>query len=216
MRQLLALILLFIVAPLALADSGYKVEAAGALAEKSVSDAVRAALAEKGVRVVGADGKTLCEVWLRREVPTTKDEPMGAIFGQIPEGELVGVIHFPSGASDYRGQGLKPGYYTMRYALILNDGAHLGVSPTRDFVLLCAPAADTEAKPLSPADLLKFSRQASGTSHPSPWSLVAVESKEGLPKVVKTEENHVVLEVSLPTKAGGMNVGLTLAGKAEG
>jgi hypothetical protein len=205
MRQLLALILLFIVAPLALADSGYKVEAAGALAEKSVSDAVRAALAEKGVRV-----------WLRREVPTTKDEPMGAIFGQIPEGELVGVIHFPAGASDYRGQGLKPGYYTMRYALILNDGAHLGVSPTRDFVLLCAPAADTEAKPLSPADLLKFSRQASGTSHPSPWSLVAVESKEGLPKVVKTEENHVVLEVSLPTKAGGMNVGLTLAGKAEG
>jgi hypothetical protein len=215
MRQLLTLLLLFAFAPFARAE-GYKVETVGALAEKGVAESVRATLEEKGLRVVGADGKTLCEVWLRKDVPTTKEEQMGAIFGQIPEGELLGVIHFPAGASDYRGQGVKAGYYVMRYALILNDGAHLGVSPTRDFVLLTAPSADTDTKALGAADLLKLSRQASGTSHPSPWSLVAVESKDGLPKVEKTEENHVVLEFKLKAKSGEMPMGLVIAGRAEG
>jgi hypothetical protein len=215
MRQLLALILFSLLAPLAFA-ADFKVEAVGALTDKSVSDAVRATLEDKGTRVIGEDGKPFCEVWLRKDVPTTKDEPMGAIFGQIQEGAVVGVIRFLRDASDYRGQGVKPGYYVMRYTLILSDGAHLGVSPTRDFVLLTPASADADPKPLSQQETIKLSRQASGTGHPSPWSLVQPSANDGLPKVQKADEGHVVLEFKLKTQAGALPMGLVIVGKAEG
>lgn len=215
MRQLFALILFLVFAPLALA-ADFKVEAVGALTDKSVSDAVRATLEDKGLRVIGEDGKPLCEVWLRKDVPTTKDEPMGAIFGQIQEGAVVGVVHFLAEAGDYRGQGIKPGYYVMRYTLILSDGAHLGVSPTRDFVLLTPASADTDPKQLSQQETIKLSRQASGTNHPSPWSLVQPSANDGLPKVNKADEGHAVLEFKLNTKTGVMPIGLVIIGKAEG
>lgn len=215
MRQLLALILFSILAPLALA-ADFKVEPVGALTDKSVSDAVRATLEDKGVRVIGEDGKPFCEVWLRKDVPTAKEEPMGTIFGKIQEGSIIGVIHFLKDASDYRGQGIKPGYYVMRYMLILSDGAHLGVSPTRDFVLLTGASADTNAKQLSQTEAIELSRQASGTGHPSPWSLVQPSSNDGLPKVQKADEGHAVLEFKLNTKAGAMPIGMVIVGKAEG
>src|SRR5262249_42325820 len=142
-KQLFAFLLLFAFSPLALAQE-YKVESTGALTESNVPEAARKAVAEKGLRVTDGKGKTLCEIWLRKEVPTGKDEVAGAVFGQIPEGTFLGVINFPAGVSDYRGQGIKAGWYSLRYALILQDGNHLGVSPARDFALLLPAANDKD------------------------------------------------------------------------
>ncbi|HEX4950806.1 MAG TPA: hypothetical protein VFZ34_29360 [Blastocatellia bacterium] len=189
-----------------------KVEAIGALAEASIADPIKAAVEEKGWRVTGDNGKVIAEVWFAKKVDASGKEVMGANFGNIPEGTLLGVIHFPANTSDYRGQAVKAGYYTLRYALILENGAHLGVSPTRDFVLLCSPNDDKDPKPIAPPELIKLSMKASGSGHVSPWNIVLPEAKDGLPKVVKTEEGHVVLDANV----SGIHLGLTLIGKTEG
>ena len=189
-----------------------KVEAIGALTEASIADPIKATVADKGWRVTGDDGKTIAEVWFAKKVEASGKEVMGANFGNIPEGTLLGVIHFTANTSDYRGQAVKAGYYTLRYALILENGAHLGVSPTRDFVLLCPPSEDKDPKPLPQSEIVKLSIKASGSGHPSPWNIVLPSSKDGLPKVVKTEEGHVVLDVEV----SGIKLGLTLIGKTEG
>ena len=212
----LALSFLLVSLP-ALASEGYKVESIGALTEASVAEPVRKALDEKGMRVLDPKGKAVCEIWLRKQIPTTKDEVQGANFAQLGEGTFAAVIHFPAATSDYRGQGVKAGYYTLRYALILQDGAHLGVSPARDFLLLCPVTEDKDpAAQAKTEDLLKWSRAASGTGHPSPWYLGLPESDKGLPKIGKNEHEHVILEFQLATSAGPLAIGLVVVGKTEG
>jgi hypothetical protein len=217
-RQSIVLLLLFAFAPAALARSGgHKVESIGALTAAQISEAVRGALEAKGLRVMAEDGKPICEVWFRKEVPTAKADIPGANFGQIPEGTFLGVINFPASITDFRGQGIKAGYYTLRYALILNDGNHLGVSPARDFFLLCPVTEDKNPDvQLKPEDTIKLSRNAAGTGHPSPWYLTTATATDGLPRVVKNDQEHVILEVNLNTKSGLLPVGLTLIGKTEG
>src|ERR1051326_608181 len=181
-----------------------------------VSDAVRGALDTKGVRVVGSDGKPLCEIWFRKEIPTVKAEVPNANFGQIPEGTFVGVINFPAGASDFRGQAIKAGYYTLRYGLILNDGNHLGVSSFRDFLLLGPVADDKDIAALSFDNMVAQSRVAAGGNHPSPWSLVPATSSDGLPRIVKNDVEHIIVEVKVTTKSGPLAIGMVVVGKTEG
>lgn len=222
-KQVFIALLLFALIPVVLANklankvADYKVEPAGALSETKVPEAVRQALDSKGLRVLNENGKPVCEIWFGKNIQTTKDEVAGANFGQLGEGTFVGVINFPADASDFRGQGLKAGYYTLRYGLILQDGNHLGVSPARDFLLASPITEDKDpAARMKIDDLLKLSRNASGTGHPSVWSLVQVDSPEGLPKAVKNEHEHVILETKVPTKAGDVTIGLIVVGKTEG
>jgi hypothetical protein len=194
-----------------------KVETIAALSDASVSEGVRGALDAKGLRVVGADGKAVCEVWFRKEVPTASRELPGALFAKIPDGALVGVIRFLNQAEDFRGQPIKAGYYTLRYGLILEDGNHLGVSPSKDFVMLCPVGKDTDPnKNFTPEETIKLSREAVGSGHPSPWCLVPVSSDKGLPKAIKNEHEHVILETSVTTKSGPLPLGLIVVGKTEG
>lgn len=217
LRSLIVLLLLFVFTPAITAkEGGYKVESTGALTAASVSEAMRGALDAKGVRVVSSDGKPLCEIWFRKEIPTVKAEVPNANFGQIPEGTFVGVINFPAGTSDFRGQAIKAGHYTLRYGLILNDGNHLGVSSYRDFVLLGPVAEDKDTAALSFDEMVKLSRIAAGGSHPSPWNLLPVTSDEGLPKIVKNDVEHIILEVKVTTKSGPLAIGLVVVGKTEG
>ena len=198
-------------------NNGYKVESIGELKEATVAEAVRGALEPKGLRVINDEGKAVCEVWFGKEIPAIKNDVPGASFGQIPEGAFVGVINFPSGASDYRGQGIKAGFYTLRFALSLQDGNHLGVSPARDFFLLCLVAEDKDpSTQLKTEDLLKLSRSASGTGHPTVWFVGQATSDKDLPKVVKNEQEHVILETKISTKSGPLAIGMVVIGKTEG
>ncbi len=216
-KQLFAFLFLLVFAPLTSA-SEYKVESIGALKEAAVSEAVRGAVEEKGLRVTDDKGKTICDIWFRKEIPTEKKDIPGALFGQIPEGTFAGVINFPANTSDFRGQGVKAGWYTLRYALILQDGNHLGVSPARDFFLICSATEDKEpGTAMKPDELLKLSRAAIGTGHPSPWYFGYASSDEKeLPKVVTNEHEHVILEVKLSTKSGPLPIGLIVVGRTEG
>jgi hypothetical protein len=216
-KQLFAFLLLFAFTPLAFADD-YKVESIGALTETKVAEALRKTVVEKGLRVMDGKGKTICEVWFRKEIPIGKEEVPGASFGQIAEGTFLGIINFPANTSDFRGQGIKAGWYSLRYALILQDGNHLGVSPARDFVLLLPAGDDKDPNAQMKMDeMLKLSRAASGSGHPSPWFLTAATPAEKeLPKIVKNEHEYVILETKLATKSGSLLIGMVIVGKTEG
>src|SRR5262249_6371699 len=198
-------------------NNGYKVESIGELKETAVAEAVRGALEPKGVRVLNDKDKAVCEVWFGKEIPTIKNEVPGASFGQIPEGAFIGVINFPSNTSDFRGQGIKAGFYTLRFSLILQDGNHLGVSPARDFFLLCPVGEDKDpSTQLKTEDLVKMSRNASGTGHPTVWFVGPATSDKDLPKIIKDDHEHVILETKITTKSGPLTIGLIIIGQTEG
>ncbi|MCI0659866.1 MAG: hypothetical protein L0220_02215 [Acidobacteria bacterium] len=195
----------------------YKLEPIGAMADTKVPDTLRNALENKGIRVLDDEGNGFCELWLSKSIPTKKTEVSGANFAQIPEGSFIGIINFLSDRSDYRGQGIKPGFYTLRYGLILQDGNHQGVSPARDFFLACPITEDKNPSvQLKTEDLYKFSRIVTGTGHPSVWCLVLVSERKGLPKVVKNDSEQVVLELNIPSGSTGPTIGMVIFGRAEG
>jgi len=131
-------------------------------------------------------------------------------------GEFVGVVHFPAPGVDFRGQAIKPGFYTLRYALIPQDGNHMGVNSTRDAFVLCPAAADTDlTTALKFDDLVKLGRQSSGTAHPN-FLVGAPVNGDTFPAVVKDDQGHWNLQVKLHGASGDLPIAFTVVGKWEG
>lgn len=154
------------------AAQSYKVAASTVAAPSELAAPVRDALSGNALQVTGPKGP-LCEIWLAKPIAPapTPDTSLGVTFGQIPQGSLVGAVRFDAAASDYRGQAIKPGVYTLRYMLQPVDGNHQGVSPYRDYLLAVPAAVDASAGAMATSALLDASRKASATGHPSVWSL---------------------------------------------
>ncbi|MBI4481376.1 MAG: hypothetical protein HY652_00660 [Acidobacteria bacterium] len=200
-------------------DSNYKIEAAGACPD-SVAQEIREALQPQGIRLVDASQATVCELWMRRVIP--QKSPSGPASGGLAEGTLVGVLSFPATGSDFRGQRIQPGLYTLRYARIPEDGNHLGVAPSPDFLLLGPAAVDQHLDARWKRDeLIQLSRQASGTNHPAPLLLLPVAGQGSFPGVQRSDHGYVVVQVKTQggTEGGGQTVDLpfaiVLVGKAE-
>jgi hypothetical protein len=209
-----------IIAALALpfSSQGSKVEVIGACADSTVSESVRGALEPKGYRITTKDGGVLCEIWLRNGIPphAKKDIP-GAIYTELAESVLVGVIVFPKPANDWRGQAIKPGAYTLRYSLHPTDGNHMGISPYRDFLLLTPAAADRDASAAFKfEELTKLSAKVAGTNHPTPLSLVSTEGQTSFPGLVENEHGHLIFGAKLKMQAGGeVPIAFIVKGVAE-
>ena len=209
--------ILFSLACLAAAPAN-KVESTGPCTNTEVAEAMRATLQPAGLRVVGDSG-VLCEVWMRKTIPQ-KSGASDASYGSLANGTFVGVITYTGKGGDYRGQVIKPGTYTLRFQTIPTDGNHLGVAPAPEFFLLAPASADKDPATVSYEDLIKLSKQASGTNHPHPLNL-AQPTGGGNPSF-KQEGSHGALEAK--TKAqpagGGAEVdfpfAVVLIGKAEG
>ena len=201
-RILAASLLTLLVAASCWAQAG-KVEPGGPLTESSVPEAVRAAISAKGYRFTPDDAGATIEIWCRKEVPAQpKGAPSSAVYDRLTPSALVGVLHFTKASTDYRGQSVAAGFYTLRAALMPDDGNHLGVAPSRDFLLLVPAAADPgpDATPKF-ADLVALSRQASGTKHPAPLSLVPAEAGTA-PALTKDDEGHVIFTAPVHLSSG--------------
>jgi len=188
----------------------------GASAPEGIPAALKDLVQAQGVRVLNDAGAPYAEIWLHKAL-AGESKPPGAdvIYTGIPEGSFLGVWRFVAAGSDFRGQQIKPGLYSMRYALIPADGNHLGASQYRDFVLLVPAAADQ-----NPASALKFeeivplSRKASGTGHPAVFPMVTPENVSE-PTLTK-HDNSWILKAKLGTKSGGgLPVAITVFGRAE-
>ncbi len=190
-----------LISTLSFAQAG-KIESLPAMSDASVSDTVKKVLEPKGYRVILDDGSTACELWFRATVPAqAKKEVQGAIYPQFAESTLVAVIVVSQGTTDYRGEPIQAGAYTLRYALLPNDGAHLGVTPNRDFLLLIPAASDADPDTVYKIpELMAQSRRATGVQHPGPLSLVAADHAE--PAVSKDEEEHYIFSTGIKLSTG--------------
>jgi hypothetical protein len=210
-----------LIAPLLVFSSALLFAAAGKVeriekpADSPVPDTVWQALDTKGYRVTLDDGSVICDLWLRSGVPDSgKKEGGEALLPELASSTMVGLISFPKASTDYRGDAVRPGFYTLRYELLPSDGNHLGVAPNPDFLLAIPASADPDPKAeFKNAELIELSRKTTGTRHPSPFSLVQAGSE--IPGVSKDDEDHWILSVKLHLSSGqDVPVGLVVKGTA--
>ena len=195
----------------------YKVVALTEAPPGELSAAVRNALSSTGIRVTGPSGP-LCDLWLAKAVPGKANAPqaLGVVFPQLAQGTLVGALRLPNSTKDYRKQLIKAGVYTLRYALLPDNGNHLGVAPQPDFVLASPAAADQDAATLTIDQTITLSRKATGSNHPSVWSLAPPEDHpKTLPSVFHLDEGDLwLVEFSVPLGGSPVPMALVVVGSA--
>jgi hypothetical protein len=199
------------------ASAQYKLGSSSTPPPQELAAGVRDALAPTAMQVTGPSGP-LCEVWLVKSVPTapTPDTSLGVDFGQVPQGALVGAMKLEAKNNDYRNQPIQPGVYTLRFMLEPVDGNHQGVSPYRDFLLAVPAALDTAAAPVTTDNLLKLSRKASGTGHPSVWSLIPADNAPAtLPGIAHQEDGDLWVAFFEAPLATPVKIGLVVYGHAQ-
>ena len=193
--------------------AGPSVERTGPLTGPGVSDELKKAVEDKGYRVVLDDDWT-AEFWFARALLTVSKEAPGALYPELANGEFVAVVNFTKGSSDYRGQSIPPGLYTLRYQYLPQDANHMGVSPNPDFLLAIPVSADVNpAENLPFKRLVSLSAKASGTAHPAVIAMAAA----GTPaSVAKDDQGMIILTVEVPTAASGKTekLGIVLKGQA--
>lgn len=199
--------------------ASYKLEPVST-APEGLSAGLQAVLQAQGYKIVNEQGVTWCEVWVRKEIANLgKAASADAKYPALHLGQLLGVMKFGAAGSDYRGQAIKPGLYTLRYCLILQDGNHLGVAPILDFVLLIPAVEDTKDADavMSTDEVVALSRKASGTNHPAVISLASPPESANSPALEKDDLDHWVLKVKSQSKpAADLPIAIIVVGRAEG
>lgn len=193
-------------------------------APRGLSPEVTSAIADTGLRVSGKDG-VICDVWLSKEI-ALKPQFKSSLRIRYPfqVGQLVGVIRLPEGSkpTDFRGQELATGTYTLRYGLQPDDGNHLGTSETRDFLVGCNPREDKSPKAVEDIkELFKLSANAAGTTHPAIFLLISPPEKPfSAPSVAHEEEKSLlILQANVNGKDNGkatpVPTSIVVRGKGE-
>jgi hypothetical protein len=192
---------------------------------KGLSAEVAAAIGETGFRVTGKGG-IICDVWLAKEI-SLKPKFKSSLRIKYPfqTGTFIGVIHYPDGSqpTDFRGQALKPGTYTLRSGLQPDDGNHLGTSDIRDFLVGCPPDKDNSSKRIEDIkDLFKLSASASGSTHPAIFLLTPPPDKPFDASAVEHDgEKHLmIIQANVNGRDGDKSVpvpvSIVVVGKTEG
>ena len=124
----------------------------------------------------------------------------------------MGVISLSKGMSDFRGQSIAAGVYTLRYHLIPQDANHMGVSPDPDFLL--AIPAENDTKPdadYAYEKLVALSSKSTG-AHPG---VIALE-KAGEPGTAAFDDQKLLVLTVSANDAGGKpeKLGIVLKGQA--
>jgi hypothetical protein len=203
--------------------SGDKTLEKVAAVPEGISPEIAASLDPHGSRIESGEG-TVCDVWLLKQLAIKGGfKPSQNVKYPFQPGQLIGVLRVGDKVefTDFRGQPVKPGVYTLRYGQQPQDGNHLGTSEVSDFLLAIPVATDTDPKPLGPIDKLqKASAKAVGTNHPAIFSLLPVESAVAAATLAKDESNRWVLGLPARGTQDGKKVPVSLrlvvVGKAEG
>lgn len=214
--------LLLVALPAWTADAKYAIKTMSSPAPKELKEPLAKLLNEQAVQLSNAKGEAIAEVWLRKDVPakaTPAQLKNGLTYREVDETTFLGVIRFDQQVTDYRGQKIKPGAYTMRLGYILMDGDHMGVAPYGEFVLLTPADKDENPGPLKDVKaLVQMSKRATGTSHPGVFMLFPNPKPEEAPKFQDKGNGHWVLFVKEQAAIDGqkapLGLGLVLVGQA--
>lgn len=195
-------------------------------------DKVPAGLAEKVAAAlnpvgqqVSAGGEVVCTVWLVKQLDTKPDfKPSLSVKYPLAPGQLVGVLEVvkQSEFTDFRGQDVAAGVYTLRYGQQPVDGNHVGTSDLYDFLLAIPAKVDTDPAPLKMAEAMhKLSAKTAGSNHPAIYSLLPPKSDEKTPALQhESSKEFWILSLSADGKAGNAVIKVPLrvvvVGRSEG
>lgn len=185
-----------------------------------LADKVAAAVQPSGQQVV-VDGAPVCTVWLAKELPVKEGfKPSLNVKYPLTTGQFVGVLEVQRKQefTDFRGQEVAAGVYTLRYAQQPVDGNHVGTSELYDFLLAVPAKSDVDPAPLkSPEDLYKKSAASAGATHPAIYSLLPPE-KETAPALRHDDAKHFWILTVIAAAPGGAKTPLRIVvvGKSEG
>jgi hypothetical protein len=189
-------------------------------APAGLSEKVAAALNPAGQQV-SVDGAAVCTVWLAKDLPVKADfKPSLNIKYPFAPGQFLGVLEVQqkSGYTDFRGQDVAAGVYTLRYGQQPVDGNHVGTSDLYDFLLAIPAKADADPAPLKGLeDLFKRSATAAGANHPAIYSLLPAEEKAKA-ATLEHDEGKELWQLTIIGNAGGKPLPLkvVVVGKSEG
>jgi hypothetical protein len=182
---------------------------------KGLQAKVAAELNPRGYRVVGPDGP-VAEIWLARTVEVKPGfKPTLNVKYPFTPGQFVGLLRVPEGSAftDFRGQEIQPGVYTLRYGQQPQDGNHIGTSELADFLLALPAAADTDLKPITDFDALsQKSADAAASTHPAILSLLPSERNDAKAAALdhNEERDYWIVELKLSGTAKGEKVEVPL------
>lgn len=165
-----------------------------------LADPIEALMAPGGPRVtIGA--KTI-DFWFVKSLPL-RSGTAEVTWSSVDEGTLVGAAKLSAAHVEIRGKTLKPGIYTLRFALQPQNGDHLGASPYREFLLLGPVAADSSQAALGHDAAVDLSKQAIGTSHPAAWSIDPPQASAAPGTLVKNDLGLTSVIVEIPVSRDG-------------
>ena len=140
---------------------------ADAVAAEELSPAIAKTLQSEGFKVIKGKSRTLCELWFSETWAAKSGfKPTNTVLYPFEVGQLVGVARYKSKGTDFRGQEIPAGVYTIRYAQQPVDGNHVGTSDTLDFLLLLPADADKERQTARSQSDVQNERQ--GCRHQAP------------------------------------------------
>lgn len=186
-----------------------------------VSEKIAEALAGSGQQLVTGDG-AICTVWLAKEVAAKAEfKPSLNVKYPFQTGAFVGVIQVEqkAGFTDFRGQEIGPGVYTLRYAQQPVDGNHVGTSELYDFLLAIPAAVDEDpALAKSAESLFGKSAKTTGSNHPGIFSLLPAAEGDKAPAAIHDESKEFWILALTAKAAGGKDVPvrLVVVGVSEG
>ncbi len=210
---------LLLAAPALADDVKYTVKEGQAAPPKELKKSIAELLSDQVVQIVDGNGKPYCEIWFCKEV-AAKSAPVN--YRKIEQSTLVGAIRIAQkdGWTDFRGQKIAAGVYTLRIGFQPDDGDHMGTAVYKEFCLL-APAGDDDKPDLikDKKALYELSEKASGKSHPAVMMLQPSPKPVDKARLVEKPGNTTILEWKINVNAGRkkemLGIGLTLFGKSE-
>ena len=190
-----------------------QVERIGALTAPGASDALKQAVEEKGYRIT-LDGGWTAEFWFAKQLKTTAKDVPNALYPELANAEFVGVVNLPKGMTDFRGQAIPVGVYTLRYQLLPQDGNHMGVAPNPDFLLAIPVASDPNPEQgYLYKKLVALSAKTTGTNHPA---VIALDTAGDPSSVAGDAQGVMVFTVTVPSSGASATekLGIVVKGAA--
>jgi len=154
----------------------------------------------------------ICEIFLAKAI-AAQGAPGVAHkmqYGNLSPGTLIGVIHLLREATedyyvDFHSQKLKPGYYTLRYAL-LPAGTYAHGPVLGEFVVLSPAGRDRDPAQILPRqELMQLGNSVSGSNQPASLQLVPADPKSKAPAMTEDDQGVGTFQARLilaPGEAG--------------
>jgi hypothetical protein len=163
-----------------------------------IADSIEALLATGGERV--AIGDRTLEFWWVKSLPL-RSGTTESTWKSVEEGALVGAVKLSSVFTDVRGAAIKPGTYTLRYAL------QPAANRSRESLLLLPVDADTAVSAIGHDSAIATSKAVTHTAFPAAWTIVPPAAAEAVRTIFRIGRRSASVIFAVPVSRDGADAG---------